>query len=373
MTIRTVADRRRVLRDGLPLIDLRAPAEFALGAFPGAVNLPLLTDAERAAIGTRYKACGQQAAIALGEELVSGETRRARIDAWRVFIAAHPNALLYCWRGGLRSQIAQDWLRLAGIDVPRIEGGYKALRGECLNVVEEFCASPRLLVLAGRTGSGKTELLREFEATIDLERLVNHRGSAFGSTFTPQPTPIGFENVLAIEMLRKRACPRLLVEDESRTIGRLALPAALHSAMQAAPVVVLEASRDERAQRIYREYLDAPLTNGIDEATLHRRFIDSVDRIRRRLGGVRHAEVRDAIDAAFSADRIEPALHLTWIGLLLDWYYDPMYDHQLTAKRRRIVATGDRLTIRAFIRDALIAASADLDAAASHEALRLQP
>jgi len=103
---RTVADHRRVLREGLPLIDLRAPAEFALGAFPGAVNLPLLTDVERAAVGQRYKQCGQQAAIALGEELVSGDVRNARIDAWRNFVTAHPGTLLYCWRGGLRSQIA---------------------------------------------------------------------------------------------------------------------------------------------------------------------------------------------------------------------------------------------------------------------------
>ena len=109
-----------MLREGFPLIDLRAPAEFALGAFPGAVNLPLLTDAERAAVGTRYKRCGQQAAIALGEELVSGAVRDARIEAWRGFITAHPTTLLYCWRGGLRSQIAQEWLRDVGVDVSRV-------------------------------------------------------------------------------------------------------------------------------------------------------------------------------------------------------------------------------------------------------------
>jgi tRNA 2-selenouridine synthase len=117
---RIVADHRRILREGLPLIDLRAPTEFGLGAFPGAVNLPLLTDAERAAVGTRYKQCGQQAAIALGEELVSGATRTERVDSWRTFIATHPGTLLYCWRGGLRSQVAQNWLRDSGVEVARI-------------------------------------------------------------------------------------------------------------------------------------------------------------------------------------------------------------------------------------------------------------
>ncbi len=350
-------DYRRLLGDGIPLIDLRAPTEFCLGAFPTATNLPLLTDAERTAVGTRYKACGQHAAIALGEELVGGETRRTRIQAWRAFIAAHPNAALYCFRGGLRSQIAQQWLLDAGVGVARIDGGYKALRRTCLQVIEEFCASPRLLVIGGRTGSGKTDLLQQFDARIDLERLANHRGSAFGSTFSPQPTPIGFENQLAIDMLRLRGDKPLLIEDESRTIGRLALPVQLHAAMQAAPLVVLETSRDERARRIYREYLESPLEQGVAHYALHERFSAAADRIRRRLGGSRHADVRRAIDIAFDLDSksdcVNPNLHLIWIGLLLDWYYDPMYDHQLTTKRSRVVASGDLTAIREFARDAL--------------------
>src|SRR4030095_1633636 len=153
-----VADHRRVLRERLPLIDLRAPVEFARGAFARAINLPLLTDNERAAVGTRYNECGQQAAIALGEELVSGPTREARIEAWRSFVATHPAALLYCWRGGLRSAIAQDWLHGAGVDIGRIAGGYKALRQTCLDVIQDFSRAQRLLVLGGRTGSGKTAL-----------------------------------------------------------------------------------------------------------------------------------------------------------------------------------------------------------------------
>jgi len=353
MDERIVADHRRVLREGLPLIDLRAPVEFALGAFPGAINLPLLTDAERAAVGTRFKQCGQQAAIELGEELVAGEIRRARIDAWRAAIAAHPDALLYCWRGGLRSQTVQHWLEQRGVHVPRVEGGYKALRRTCLQIIEEFCASARLLVLAGRTGSGKSLLLREFDAVIDLERLANHRGSAFGAAFSAQPTPIAFENELAIEMLRKQPRPCLLIEDESRTIGRLALPEPLIAAMQTAPLVVIEAGRDERVRRIYDEYVGQPLTDGMTMDALRVRYLDAVDRIRRRLGGLRHAAVRRTIEAAFAAVPAEPALHEAWIGALLDGYYDPMYDHQLTSKRSRVVATGDVPTIRAFIRDEL--------------------
>lgn len=351
---RIIADHRRLLCDGVPLIDLRAPAEFALGAFPGAVNLPLLTDAERAAVGTRYKECGQHSAIELGQSLVSGATRSARIDAWRAFVATRPNALLYCWRGGLRSQIAQEWLSAVGVDIARIAGGYKALRRACIDVTREFSAPSRLLVIGGRTGSGKTELLNEFSSSIDLERLANHRGSAFGATFTPQPMPIAFENELAIEMLRRLPRPRVLLEDESRTIGRLALPETLHRALQTAPLVVLDIARNERAQRIYQEYIEAPLSRAVTPDQLQERFSAAVDRIRRRLGSVRHAEVRGAIEAAFSVGRAAPDAHLMWIERLLECYYDPMYEHQLTAKRSRILMIGDRAEIRAFVNGTLV-------------------
>jgi len=346
---RILADHRRLLCDGVPLIDLRSPAEFALGAFPNAINLPLLTDAERAAIGTRYKECGQRSAIELGESLVSGATRSARIDAWRAFIATRPNAVLYCWRGGLRSQIAQEWLSAGGVDVARISGGYKALRRACIDATSEFSSPSRLLVIGGRTGSGKTELLNEFSSSIDLERLANHRGSAFGATFTTQPMPIAFENELAIEMLRRLPHPPVLLEDESRTIGRLALPEILHGALQTAPLVVLDVGRSERARRIYQEYVEVPLANGITAAQLHERFSGAVDRIRRRLGAVRHAEVRSAIGTAFSVGGVRPDTHLVWIDRLLEWYYDPMYEHQLTAKHSRILMIGDRAKIRAFL------------------------
>ena len=351
MAERIVADHRRVLRDHVPLIDLRAPIEFAQGAFPTAVNLPLLTDAERAAIGTRYKACGQQAAIDLGHSLVSGDTRTARIDAWRAFVAANPSALLYCWRGGLRSQIAQDWLREAGVEVARIRGGYKALRRVCIGVIDEFSASTQLLVLGGRTGSGKTELLNAFTAAIDLERLANHRGSAFGAAFSPQPTPIAFENGLAIAMLRMPPDATVLIEDESRTIGRLALPDALHAALQNAPLAVLDVGRHERAARILREYVEAPLGSGIASEQLHARFVGANDRIRRRLGGLRHAHVKRSIDDAFASS--SPDAHLAWIEQLLEWYYDPMYDHQLATKKRRVVVQGDSTVVREYLANAI--------------------
>jgi tRNA 2-selenouridine synthase len=338
-----IADTSRVLRDGLPLVDLRAPVEFARGAVPNAVNLPLLTDDERAAVGTCFKQRGQAAAIALGESLVSGAVRAGRIALWQSFVESHPDALLYCWRGGLRSERVQQWLAEAGHAVPRIAGGFKALRQTCLDALAHVSATQRIVVLAGRTGSGKTALLEQFANAVDLERLANHRGSAFGAAATAQPPPISFENALAVELLRRAAAPCILLEDESRTIGRIGLPDCLHAAMQRAPLVVLEVPRVERARHILGEYVTAPRAAGVDVVALRDRYLAAADRIARRLGGTRHATVRGAIVDAFGGGG--ESAHLRWIECLLEWYYDPMYDYQLQRKAGRVSVRGDRETV----------------------------
>ena len=340
-----------LLANDVPLIDLRAPAEFAKGAFPCAVNLPLLSDDERAEIGTLHKRRGRDAAISRGHELVAGEIREARIKAWTDFLAQHPEAWIYCWRGGLRSAIAQSWLQESGWTVPRIEGGYKRLRQTCLDVFDALASAPKpapskhWLVLAGRTGVGKTAVIETLPEAIDLEALARHRGSAFGGHDGGQPTPIAFENALAIAYLKHRR-PRLVVEDESRTIGRLALPQAWHARMQQAPIVLFEAPMADRVAHIRAEYVDEPLANGASEAVLLDRHQAALDRIKKRLGQVRHIEVGDALKAGFSNGN-----HEGWIERLLTWYYDPMYDYQLKTKQRRVELRGGRASVMAYLQD----------------------
>jgi len=121
-------DFRQLFLQNVPLMDVRAPVEFAKGAFPQAVNLPLMNDSERQKVGTRYKQQGQAAAIALGHQLVRGKLKAARIDAWLAQVQAAPEGYLYCFRGGLRSQLVQQWLSEAGVQYPRVIGGYKAMR-----------------------------------------------------------------------------------------------------------------------------------------------------------------------------------------------------------------------------------------------------
>ena len=154
---------------------------------------------------------------------------------------------------------------------------------------------------------------------------------------------MGFENALAVAWLR-HAAPRVLLEDESRTIGRLAVPPAWHAAMQRAPLVILEASMEARARHIAREYVWEPLAAGMAAVTVHQRLQQSLDRIRKRLGGQRHAEVSAAMERGF-----ETGEHEAWIERLLAWYYDPMYDYQLQNKLDRVIFRGDAREAESFL------------------------
>ena len=330
----------------LPILDVRSPSEFAAGSLPGTVNLPILTDEERAAVGLRYRKQGREAAVALGEDLVKGDTKAARVAAWRTFATENPRSMLCCARGGMRSEYAQRWLAEAGIALERIEGGYKALRNRCLETIKSRAATLRPIVLGGQTGSGKTELILKCAASIDLEGLANHRGSAFGAFDSPQPSQATMENALACELLRFAPGQRLLLEDESRAIGSRSLPKPLYEAMSQAPIVVLELDREQRAGRIFAEYV-AQAGSGRPQSQLHQRFTDSLHRIRKRLGDHNCRRINALLDVAFESNSQEA--HLEWISALLADYYDPMYDHGLQKKAQRIAMRGSFEEVRAWI------------------------
>ncbi len=338
-------DFRRIVLERRPLIDTRAPVEFAEGAFPGAVNLPLMTDEERAAVGTCYKRHGNDAAVRLGHELVNETVRRPRIAAWADFHRQHPDAILYCFRGGQRSAIAQRWLaEYAGQVIPRLRGGYKAFRRWLIErlegeLPEALRAIPRY-VLGGLTGVGKTRLLRCLPHVIDLEALAHHRGSAFGRHLEPQPTPIAFENALAFELIRfvHAEHPWLLFEDEGRRIGALHIPPAIHQALyDGAARIVLEAPLETRIDITLAEYVSEAQAAWLardPERGLERwrdDILDSFQRIRKRLGGARHQELLRRFDTAWQHQRAhnDPSAHRDWIGYLLTEYYDPMYGYQM--------------------------------------------
>ncbi len=324
------------MRQQTPLLDVRAPTEFNSGALPCSTNLAILNDAERAAVGKAYKQSGRDAAMQLGYELVSGDSRAARIAAWLSFIDDNPDARIMCWRGGQRSRIAQAWLAEHGVHLNRIDGGYKALRQTCMAVLEDAPAADKpWWVVAGRTGVQKTVLIQQLANSIDLEHLAHHRGSAFGAFATPQPSQATFENHLACVYLRHQH-PALVLEDESRTIGRIGVPAGWHARMQQAPLVLIETDLPQRVAHIVAEYVTAPLANGAFEAELASHYRAALERIKRRLGGVLYARIDRLVEQAFQG----AAEHADWVHALMHDYYDPMYDYQLANKEARIVFRG---------------------------------
>ncbi len=351
-----------------PFIDTRAPIEFAKGSFPGAVNLPLMLDDERARVGTCYKQKGQQAAIELGHQLVHGEVKTQRVQAWTDFAKAHPGGYLYCFRGGLRSQICTQWMREAGHPYPRITGGYKAMRRFLLDQMEMICQKAKFVVLAGRTGCAKTDLLLEHPHHLDLEGLANHRGSAFGKRVGGQPSQIDFENRVAVALLRlwhKDPGRPILVEDESFLIGRCALPEPLRLAMEESEVVLLETSNEQRVEHSFRNYILHNLADWQDELGPEAGFNafaeelrQSLGKIRRRLGDLRYRELSDQLETGLAAHQGgDDSAHKHWIRTLLLDYYDPMYGYQLEKKQSRLVFTGSPDQVLDYL-DATISSSA---------------
>ncbi len=353
---------RELFLGDVPLMDVRAPIEFNKGAFPGAVNLPLMNDVERQKVGTCYTQQGQEAALALGHRLVNGQTKTQRIAAWADFARSHPGGYLYCFRGGLRSQITQQWLKEeAGLDYPRVIGGYKAMRGFLLENLEQAITECAFVVLGGMTGTGKTDVLRQLDNSLDLEGHAHHRGSSFGKHATGQPAQISFENRLSIDILKKRAAGhgRFVVEDESRTIGSCSLPPTLYQAMQACPMVWLEDSLENRVQRILRDYVIDLRSQFValhgEEAGFDlfaERLRQSLDNIARRLGGERHQRLAKIMDAALEKQERSGAveLHRKWIEALLTEYYDPMYAYQRKLKSSRVEFSGDQHEVLDYLR-----------------------
>lgn len=296
-----------------PLLDVRSPGEYAKGHIPGALSFPLLSDEERAAVGTLYKASGRDAAVLAGLDLVA---KKLPDFARRAMLLAQGGGTvrLYCFRGGMRSA-SMAWLfNLVGVPAKLLEGGYKAFRSWTL---AQHSAARRLAVLGGLTGSGKTEMLQILAQRgaqiVDLEALARHRGSAFGGdTVRGQPSQEQFENDLAMALAAIPLDARLWIEDESRGIGSCQLPMPLYAAMNSAPLYLLQCPRQRRVDRIVEGY------SSKDPEEL----CGAVMRLERRLGGLRTKQVLDFIRQRNFASATD---------LLLD-YYDKAYERMLSQR-----------------------------------------
>ncbi len=343
-----------------PMLDLRAPSEFSKGAFPSALSLPLLSDEERAQVGICYKHKGQEEAIQLGHRLVSGSLKQERLDQWLQFVNNHQNSVLYCWRGGLRSATVQSWLAEQGVHIPRVIGGYKALRQFLLTELAYNAARANFVLISGKTGTGKTRAVYRVQRAIDLEGLANHRGSTFGQLLQPQPSQIDFENALSIALLRMMAHSEapIYLEDEGRLVGRLSLPDVLRKKMVDAPLVIVEETLQHRTDVVLQDYIvdlgqHYIRQHGASGALLHRERLQvDLARIQKRLGGERYQTALDLLNRGFECQWRTGSLshHRVWISFLLERYYDPMYDYQLEQRAGQCLFRGSRDAVIRWIR-----------------------
>ena len=298
------------LKAGGPLLDVRSPGEFARGHIPGAHNLPLFSDEERAAVGTLYARRGRRAAVRHGLELV-GPRLAALAEQAAALAAAEANLRLHCWRGGLRSS-STAWL-LETYDLPCIllDGGYKAFRRWLRQALDQ----PRpVVLLGGHTGSGKTDVLHALRSaraqTLDLEGLARHRGSSFGGLGQPcQPTTEQFENDIAMALQAASPHRVLWIEAESVQVGRCRIPSELFHQMQQAPLVELQRPEQERLDHLLATYGPMPRPE----------LVEATRRIGKRLGPQR---TRQAVEAIADGN-----LRLACQVILN--YYDRTYAHGL--------------------------------------------
>jgi len=276
------------LAKSYPIIDVRTPSEFAQGHIPGAFNIPLFSDEERATIGILYKQKGKEAAVLEGLALVGPHLKSFAEQIHALARAKKVDTLLvHCWRGGMRSASFAWLVQFSGYKVHTLEDGYKAYR---FHVRSCWDRPYKLMVLSGPTGSGKTELLRDLQAhgeqVVDLELLANHKGSVFGGLgasgqAATQPTQEQFENRLAASLTLLASDKTTMIEDESRKIGKLFIPDALWQQMQQAPIVAVKRSFDERLHRLVDEY-GAIATSDM---------VAAVSRLEKHLGGLRTKQI----------------------------------------------------------------------------------
>lgn len=306
------------LRDFLPTVDVRSESEFAEGHIRGAVNIPILNNSERVAVGTDYKQKGQLEAIKTGFRLVGPRILDIVNAAEKV--ATTKELLVHCWRGGMRSANFCQFVGMAKIKTHQLLGGYKAYRARAL---ESFGLPFQYVILGGFTGSGKSEILRALarkgEQVLDLEKLARHKGSVFGGLMMPpQPSTEQFQNELFEELLKLDLNKPVWVEDESITIGKIVLPDPFWKRMSVSPIVEMDVDREIRVQRLVNEY--GPADTG--------QFMKAMSSIVKKLGGQHFQSAKEKLLSGDMASTIE----------ILLGYYDKAYGTGLSKKQARIRA-----------------------------------
>jgi tRNA 2-selenouridine synthase len=312
-----------VMNGDVTPIDVRSPGEFAEGTVPGSYNIPLFDNQERHEIGTIYKQQSIEAAKARGVEIVA-----AKLPAMIRELQSIPGRkAIFCWRGGMRSKTAATLLSILAGKVYRVQGGFRAYRQWVVQTIETFEWKPRLIVINGYTGTGKTKILRSLQAqgypVIDLESIAAHRGSIFGGIGLAAHNQRTFDALLIQSCLRLQTHPYVLMEAESRRVGKVVIPEFLYAAKAKAQQLIIHLPMEQRVSNILADY----------EPHLYSEAVMSAfERIERKI----HTPAATAIRTYLQQEDYAAATRL-----LLEYYYDPRYAHVIAeydVQRTNIVA-----------------------------------
>ncbi|MDQ3142040.1 MAG: tRNA 2-selenouridine(34) synthase MnmH [Bacteroidota bacterium] len=304
------ADLFKENMDTIPILDVRAPKEFNQGHIPQAISFPLFNDEERAEIGTLYKREGADKAYKRGLEIV-GPRMYSYIEK-AIEISPAKTVNVHCWRGGKRSASIAWLLDLAGFNVSVLEGGYKSFRKRVLAF--EQLKNFQFIILGGRTGSAKTQLLQILrdrgEQIIDLELIAGHKGSAFGGIGErEQRNTEQFENELYTHSVTLQLNKIIWIENESKSIGKVFIPDNFWSKMKESPLIHLDIDFESRLNHLVKMYdLD-------DKEALKKSF----DKIQKRIGLEFTNKAKELIDQNLLKEAAAIALK----------YYDTCYDYNL--------------------------------------------
>ncbi|WP_449355308.1 tRNA 2-selenouridine(34) synthase MnmH [Virgibacillus natechei] len=293
----------------LTVIDVRSPSEFKNSTIPGSINIPFFSDEERAEVGTLYKQVSQQAAKERGLEIVSAKLP----DFVKNFSNVDGEKAVFCWRGGMRSRTSATVLALMGIEVLRLDGGYRSYRNWVVDTLETSEFKPHAYVLNGYTGSGKTTILHRLHEqdypVIDLEGLANHRGSIFGQIGLEPNNQKTFDALLLEDIERLNESPYVLFEGESKRIGKVTLPPFMLEKKEQGTQLFIDIPIEERINNILEDY----------QPWEHKQnCLEAFTRIKKRI----HTPIAKQIESDLRSEDYASA-----VRLLLEYYYDPLYDH----------------------------------------------
>lgn len=303
-------------------VDVRSPIEFADGAIPGAINLPLFTDEERSQIGTIYKKLGQDAAKWKAMEIVSPKIPTIMGEI-KLLIESGYVPVINCWRGGMRSKSVCTFMEYSGLQSIRLTGGYKAYRHYALNRISEMLPE-KAIVIHGKTGVGKTEVLHRLKVKgypiLDLEAIAGHRGSIFGAIGLGEgSTQKTFDALLFTRLAEIKDFPYFIMEAESKRIGRVVQPQELLVKKEGGHHLYLDASINRRVEHIVNEYVK-PYSK---LPWFKEKVQNGLSMIVKRM---KNTHIQKEINLSFYEENWNDL-----IKILLEDYYDPRYDFKRSA------------------------------------------